>query len=222
MKIAIINCDMDKSEKTNGSVLLRKLIPDAYIIDFCRKERKTNLKQFNGFIITGSVANVTDRIDWIRDLKQLIKKIHKLQKPCLAICFGMELIADMYGGQVMLTNKYQHGFQQIEIKNNNKLFTSLPKKLKVYESHYAVVSKAPSNSTIIAKNKKNIQAFIFANFYCIQFHPEISPTVAKLMALRDKEDFKELLNNIKMNYALPEKIINNFLSIVEETAKSET
>jgi len=46
------------------------------------------------------------------------------------------------------------------------------------------------------------EAFQFRNFFCIQFHPEITLEVAELMAERDGKDFEIISKNIPERYDL--------------------
>lgn len=61
----------------------------------------------DGWIVTGSKANVYEDLPWMRQLKSLILDIHKADRPMLGICFGHQIIAEAFGGTV---NKYLDGW----------------------------------------------------------------------------------------------------------------
>jgi len=215
MKIGIINCDLDESKETNGGYLLSNLIRGSEVIDFISNPKIDNIQSYNAFIITGSRANFDDIFIWIEKLKLIILEINKNNIPCLGICFGMQMVADVFGGELLSNKVDEFGYYVIDTFDS-KLFDNLGNNLVVYQSHHDIVSKVPPGARIIGKNENSIQAFEFRNFYCVQFHPEISFKIAKIMAERDGDDWDKILNWIGEKYNLSEKIISNFLHLCLE------
>ena len=220
MEIGIINCDLDESEQTNGGFLINKLIPESTIIDFCGGEVIIDLDQFDGFVITGSRAHITDDLGWINKLNEVVKEIQVKKIPCLGICFGMDIVADVFGGEVKVNFLHEEGFKEIKINNESELFKGLPERMWVYESHHDITSKVPEGAKILAVNETCIQAFSYGNFYCIQFHPEISAKVAQLMTERDEGDVLKVLEDVGADYVLTKKIFNNFLDLIKFCRKN--
>ena len=56
----------------------------------------------DAWIITGSPCSVYDELDWMLDLEKQISSSHIYNIPILGICFGHQLIAKSYGGEVEL------------------------------------------------------------------------------------------------------------------------
>ena len=214
MKIGIFNCDLDKSEVTNGAYILNKLIPNSEIIFIMDGINKVEIEEYVGFIITGSRANIFSEYKWINVLKSLLIDIKEKQIPVFGICFGMQLIADLFGGKVLCNNVEELGFIEVNVDNKNSLFVNLPTKFNIYEFHHDIVSKVPLGSKIIAENENGIQAFLLNNFYGVQFHPEVSYEIAKLMANRDGDDLDKILGSISENYDLNLKVIENFVNFI--------
>uniref|UniRef100_A0A6B2LJJ8 Glutamine amidotransferase domain-containing protein n=1 Tax=Arcella intermedia TaxID=1963864 RepID=A0A6B2LJJ8_9EUKA len=51
-------------------------------------------------MITGSVASAYDQEDWVKELCQLIRKLHLMKTKLVGICFGHQVIALALGGKV--------------------------------------------------------------------------------------------------------------------------
>jgi len=64
-------------------------------------------KDCDAWIVTGSKANVYEDLPWMRRLKSLILEIHDADLPTVGICFGHQIIAEAFGGDV---NKYPNGW----------------------------------------------------------------------------------------------------------------
>lgn len=64
-------------------------------------------RECDGWVVTGSKANVYQDLPWMRRLKSLIIEIYEEDRPMLGICFGHQIIAEAFGGTV---DKYPHGW----------------------------------------------------------------------------------------------------------------
>lgn len=213
MKTAIINCDLDESPITNTAIIIKNILNKEEIIDYTKGETIKKVNEYNNYIITGSWANVIDKYYWINNLKILIKEINQNKIPCLGICFGMQIIADVFKGKISHGNKKEKGFLYIKIDQNKKIFCNIPNKFLVYESHTYNVTVPPLGSKVIGINDRCIQAFIYNNFYCVQFHPEIDYKIAEIMAADEDCDSSKILKNAEKDYNETFKILTNFINL---------
>jgi len=212
--IGILNCDLDESEDTNGAVILQRLIPDSTIINLVNNDQVSY--DFSGFIITGSCVNLKSDSEWVKKLREIILEIHKRKIPCLGICFGMQIVAEVFEGKVLINQVNEKGFYKVNLSEDTKgLFKGLPDPLTVFQYHHDIVSEVPKGSEIISKNDCCIQGFVYDNFYCVQFHPEISGEIAKIMFERDEIDIESIKEFINTDYNVPQKIITNFVNLTE-------
>ena len=185
----------------------------AYEGDVC------NIDNYDGFIITGSKYSVYDDFNWINELKGFIKSIVSHNKPILGICFGHQILAECLGGKVE-HNKlgWELGSYSINLTEsglNHKLFSGINNQDIVYESHQDIVINLPANATLLADTDKSIQSFQYNdNVYGVQFHPEFSWEVTRmLMDLRIAKG-KSVDNNLLEKSKKGHKILNNFIDIV--------
>ncbi len=54
---------------------------------------------FDGAIVGGSEFGVYDDTDWMQPLRAFLDRCREIRKPVFGICFGHQIMADVYGGQ---------------------------------------------------------------------------------------------------------------------------
>ena len=67
--------------------------------DIQNGESPDHLDECDGYVITGGKDSVYDDFAWIRNLEELVKKLHIARKKLVGICFGHQLIANCLGGE---------------------------------------------------------------------------------------------------------------------------
>lgn len=221
IQILILNCDFDKNPATNSERILvsglkknKNLQIESVAVFEKGLHIKKSLKYYDRVIITGSEADVSNAYEWISRLSLLIKKLDKAKIPTLGICFGAQIIASSLSGTVAKNNKFEKGFKQININDagiKDALFDGLPKRFKVYQYHGCIITKLPPKAKVLSRNRKFVEAYSIRNMYGVQFHPEIMPSDAKIIAISEGENPITALNNVKMSYSLSSRIISNFI-----------
>ena len=171
------------------------------------------------WIITGSKYSVYENVPWINNLVDFVKLLIKNKKPVLGICFGHQVIAKSIGADVIKNPLgWELGSYSINLTDsglNHNLFSGINNHDIVYESHQDVVVNLPSDVNILANTKKSIQSFQYKNnIYGVQFHPEFSWEVTRM--LMDLRISRGILvdNNLLKKSINGYKILNNFIDIV--------
>lgn len=127
-----------------------------------------------GIILSGGPASVDEKKS-----PKLDAKILKLGIPTLGICYGMQLIAQVFGGRVKHTKDREFGRAELFIDSHKDFFTNLPGNLSCWMSHGDYVSKLPKGFFPIA-HTLNTQLAAFSNrqgtIFGVQFHPEVVHT----------------------------------------------
>lgn len=189
-------------------------------------ELPKNFYGINGVIITGSAKEVYENEIWIDKTMELVREIKAEKIPLLGICFGYQLIAKVFGGEVQKNPKGREiGTCMISLlrnARNDELFTGVPAQIKVQESHISAVVILPKNAKLLAKNKYGIQAFRISNesIWGVQFHPEVTPdNLRKVIRFRQNILAEEGLDAQKIHDAVQptveaQQILQNFLNII--------
>lgn len=127
-------------------------------------------KDIEGLIFSGGPGSVYHK------RYRLSRDFFDIDVPILAICYGMQLSAQMLGGEVKHSRKKEYGHTVITTKKVS-LFTNMPKRFNVWMSHGDSVKSIPRGAQVIAKTKTTpIAGFKLRNIYGLQFHPEVHHT----------------------------------------------
>ena len=132
-----------------------------------------NLKKISpvGIILSGGPASVH-----LKGAPKPRKEIFELGIPILGICYGLQLMAAMLGGEVKKSKHREYGRSKLSIKKMGLLFNKLPKELTVWNSHGDCLVKLPKGFRTLAKTENSDYASIeypSKKFYGLQFHPEV-------------------------------------------------
>ncbi|MFT5169712.1 MAG: GMP synthase (glutamine-hydrolyzing) [Lysobacterales bacterium] len=124
-----------------------------------------------GIILSGGPLSVYDENSPKPD-----PEIFNLDIPILGICYGMQLITEMFGGKVKKSVDREYGRAELFIDSNKDLFSNLPSNLTCWMSHSDELKKMPKGFVRIA-HTLNAECAAFANrkkkIYGVQFHPEV-------------------------------------------------
>ena len=148
------------------------------------------IKKLNpvGIVLSGGPASVL-----IKGAPKPRHEIFSLGIPVLGICYGLQLMGSMLGGQVKSSNCREYGRGKLNIIRKGSLFKGLPSKLTVWNSHGDCLVKLPKGFKALAQTENSDFASIEnteKNFYGIQFHPEVEHSE------KGKDIIKNFLYNI--------------------------
>ncbi len=142
------------------------------------KDIKKNhvLKNVKGIILSGGPSTVTQS-----KFQSIPKEVFHKKIPILGICYGLQLIAKLFGGKIRSSKKKREfGRALIFKKSNSRLIKNfLKKNSSVWMSHEDAVVKLPKNFEVIAYTKDSKLTIIensIKKIYGVQFHPEVTHT----------------------------------------------
>ncbi len=179
-----------------------------------------NIKSFNlikGIILSGGPSSVTKHV-----FQSIPKSIFLKKIPILGICYGLQLISKLNGGEIKSSKKRREFGRAYIFKKKNSLLTKnfFKPKMSVWMSHEDAVVKLPKNFSVVAYTKDSKLTIIEnkkQKIYGVQFHPEVTHTY------NGKQIFKNFLFSIckfKKNWSIVSQK-KRLIKEVKNTIKKE-
>ncbi len=127
-----------------------------------------------GIILSGGPASV-----WNPASPKPDPDIFQLPFPTLGICYGMQLMGQLLGGEVSKAANREFGKADLQVDNPDALFEGLPRKIVSWMSHGDYVTKLPPGFETIAHTGSTpiaAMADSSGKKFGVQFHPEVAHT----------------------------------------------
>jgi GMP synthase (glutamine-hydrolysing) len=134
-----------------------------------------------GIILSGGPESVTDQHGPRAD-----QQVFELGVPVLGICYGMQTMAEQFGGKVTSSNLHEFGYARVQTLGDSHLFRDIVdhedtsgRYLDVWMSHGDKVTQLPSGFSVMAATDSCPIAGMYnedKKFYAVQFHPETTHT----------------------------------------------
>ena len=189
---------------------------------------------FDACIVTGSRASVYWDRPWIGELKSWVGDAIQRGVPCLGVCFGHQLLADVLGGQVEDMGEYEIGYRTVQQSGESLLFEGIDTEFTVFTTHSDRVARLPPGADLIAEYDYGIHGFQKDHVFAVQFHPEYDMAAAERVTRAkegelDEERLTDVLSTItETEYSAAceaKTLFDNFIQYVRdrsETACAET
>ena len=204
MKIAILQCDSVLPQFLKSfpdypemiKVLFSNIDPAIQFQTFNVQENQypADLRQFDAFVTTGSKSSVYDGDTWISALEQFLVSINDQNKKLIGICFGHQLVAQVFGGKTEKSQKgWGVGIHSSTIKIEKSWMQPELNTLNLVVSHQDQVSQLPPGAELIAGHDF-CPIFMFQlgeNILTVQGHPEFNKFYAETMMNYRKEKIGE-------------------------------
>jgi GMP synthase (glutamine-hydrolysing) len=170
---------------------LRELSIYSEIVPFNTPAKKLRERNPVGIILSGGPKSVSEE-----GAPKCDPTLFELNLPVLGICYGMQLMTDVLGGEVRRSGQREFGHAFVRVSGNGSpeyskapaLFTEVPAELRVWASHGDDVSSVPPGFQIAATSATAPIAAMEApdrQLYALLFHPEVAHTDHGIEILRN-------------------------------------
>ncbi len=140
-----------------------------------------------GLVLSGGPASVYER-----RAPLISERLLALGIPVLGICYGMQLVTHLLGGEVAKATRREYGRAELIIDDRADLFNGVGEGLSttVWMSHGDRIERMPKGFRSIAHTANSPVAAMKMEgggrkIYCLQFHPEVAHTVEGPRILRN-------------------------------------
>ena len=136
-----------------------------------------------GIVLSGGPASV-----YAEDAYRPDEGIWDLGLPILGICYGMQLITDHFGGEVIAADHHEYGKAKLKIESENGIFNGITDNEIVWMSHGDRVESLPDGFEAIGSSENSPYAAIAdakRQIYAFQFHPEVHHSVEGTKMLKN-------------------------------------
>ena len=155
-----------------------------------------SMRNFDALIVSGSERSVYDDISWHDGISRALHESREMGKPIFGICFGHQIMASTFGGEVRRSN----GDAFIGIK---KFVQTDGHTFNRFVWHHDQVTRPPNCATVVASSDYCPFATLEYNFpaFSVQYHPEFEKKYFEKLLLAGDGIF---LNSKQTQQALEE------------------
>jgi GMP synthase (glutamine-hydrolysing) len=164
---------------------LRELSVYAEIWPFNTPIERLRAQAPAGIILSGGPRSVSDT-----GAPRCDAAVPTLGVPVLGICYGMQLLTSMLGGEVGHAPQREYGDADVSVDGGDisRLMNGLPEQIRVWASHGDLVLQAPPGFAVVATSANAPVAAMESSdrgLYGLLFHPEVAHTEHGLEILRN-------------------------------------
>lgn len=128
-------------------------------------------------------------------------KLFEMEIPILGVCYGMQLIGEHYGSNLVEGEVKEYGAQSINITCKENIFAGLNDSSDVWMSHGYEVTNLSDKLEVVATTKDDVIASIKVkgkSIFGVQFHLEVTDTIDGMTML---DNFLKIAN-VKRDYTM--------------------
>ncbi len=165
------------ARKLRESGVYTEVVPYREEIEMIKARRP------QGIILSGGPASVYAEDAYLPDIG-----IWELGLPILGICYGMQLMTQHFGGEVVAADHHEYGKAKLKIKTSCPIFQGVGDGEVVWMSHGDKVESIPAGFSVIGTSENSPFAVIAdesRHLYAFQFHPEVHHSIYGTQMLKN-------------------------------------
>ena len=193
------------------------------IIQSFAGDRFEELTDLTAVVILGGAMSVNEiqKFPFLVSVKEFILRVVETKIPCLGICLGAQLLAEVLGGKVRRHSNGETGCFSVSLTEEgatDPLFQRLPKQFLTVQAHDDSFELPMGASHLASSRRCRFQAFRWRKFaYGVQFHPEANLQIVSSWDRLGKFQgrFRDAFNQNQKSYLSTSlTIFDNFLRII--------
>lgn len=144
------------------------------ILPFNQSLESYKEKNLKGIVLSGGPSSVFDQ-----DAPFCTSEVFELGVPVLGICYGLQLIGKLFGGEVERSKEREYGKAIIHIDRGEDIFWEVKDNTVIWMSHGDHLSRLPPQFEVLAHTNDIPFAAIGGKekkIFGLQFHPEVAHT----------------------------------------------
>ncbi len=152
------------------------------VVPYREKLEDIKARKPQGIILSGGPASV-----YAQDAYKPDDGIWDLGLPIMGICYGMQLITQHFGGEVVSADHHEYGKAKLSIGDSD-IFANMSNDEIVWMSHGDRAERIPDGFEVIGTSENSPFAAIAnveKNIYAFQFHPEVHHSVEGTILLKN-------------------------------------
>lgn len=106
----------------------------------------------DAYVITGSRHSVYEDLPWLRDLVEFVRQALGAGRPVVGICFGHQLMAHFFGGEVQRAAGWAVGVHGSRLLCSEPWMAPPAEAINLLSSHQDQVTQLPNDAKLIASN----------------------------------------------------------------------
>ncbi|MFT7823596.1 MAG: glutamine-hydrolyzing GMP synthase [Sulfurimonas sp.] len=153
------------------------------VVPFHENIEDIKARKPQGIILSGGPASV-----YAEDAYKPDNAIWDLELPILGICYGMQLITQHFGGEVVPADHHEYGKAKLKTEDTCPIFNDVSDDEVVWMSHGDKAERLPAGFKVIGTSENSPYAAIadeMRQIYAFQFHPEVHNTVEGTRMLKN-------------------------------------
>jgi len=193
-----------------------------------RNEGSPPIQDYDAFIVGGTPTSLydPDRPEFFRRETALLARAVKVAKPCLGVCGGGQLLANILGAEVRKNPVREIGIYKVTLTTagrRSRFFEGFPSEFPVFQWHGDTFDTPKGCRLLVQGRDCANQAFSYGNSLALQFHLEVSSRTAAKWADEYQEELEafgktkeEIVEKCKETEAkmrlLSDRLVANFLN----------
>lgn len=147
-------------------------------------DRLPRWREFDAIVAMGGPMGAGDERDhaWLGPEKALIREAVDAGLPYWGVCLGAQLLAASLGARVYSGPRPEVGVPDVELTaegERDPVFSALPPRFPALQWH-GDTWELPAGAVRLARSSAyEEQAFVYRRAYALQFHLEVSPSLAR-------------------------------------------